>query len=94
MDSDKLYAPVTKLSDEAVAKVPACLYETGWLKEGEDVYPCPRCDFLFNSLASPPKCANCGLQATSTNYAFAEPLPDQPLFGCSPLLLLPPAPDA
>ncbi len=76
MDSDKLYAPVTKLSDEAVAKVPACLYETGWLKEGEDVYPCPRCDFLFNSLASPPKCANCGLQAVEESP--------------SPLLLLPP----
>jgi len=60
---EKMYAPLRVLSAEEVATLPRCLYQTGWLKEGETVYPCPRCTFVFNSTSMPPKCANCGLQA-------------------------------
>lgn len=87
-DTDKLYAPVGKLSVEQIAQLPPCLYQVGWLREGEDVYPCPRCSFVFNSPETPPKCRNCGLQAVEETCVHY----DKPT---SPLSLLSlPAPDA
>ncbi len=83
-DDDKLYAPVRQLSEQDLALLPGCLYQTGWLKPGEPVFPCPRCNFVFCSNLRPPQCASCGLQAIQ---ALPPPPPSEP----APLLPLLPA---